>query len=67
MVNKTIKRMSGPKFISSTTYSEVLDEDVYCTINRSLIAWKDYGRELRLLRSMHDANEHLEGYVASLN
>ena len=59
--------MNGPKFIKSSTYSMVLDDEVYCTMNRALIPEKDYGRELRLLRSMHDANEHLEGNVATLN
>ena len=59
--------MSKPKFIWSSEYSEVINDEVYCIINRSLVAWADYPIELHVLHKIHRVNEHLEGNIASLN
>jgi len=59
--------MTEKKFVKSTVYSEIIDDYVYCVINRELIREQNYGKELRMMRTIHDANEFLEGYVAQLN
>ena len=55
------------RYIKSTVYSEIIDDYIYCVVNRDMIDEQNYGKELRMLRTIHDANEFLEGYVASLN
>jgi len=46
--------MVNKSYIKSAIYSSIMDDIVYCTINRSLIPWADYGKELRALRKAHD-------------
>ena len=60
--------MSGPKFIKSATYSDQLDDDLYCVINRSLVHREHYGTELIKLKNAHDRiNEHVIWLSPMLN